>query len=253
MSATAWSQPAYDRIGRVYSRHRRPDPRIARSIRQALGYARTVINVGAGAGSYEPDDREVVAVEPSAVMIRQRRSGSVSVVQACAEALPFPERAFEAAMAILTVHHWPDRVTGFAEMNRVARRRMVLCFDPEIHNQFWLLRDYLPAAADLECSRAPRLDEVVESLGATRVEVVPVPHDCVDGFGWAYWRRPDAYLDPDVRSCISMLAQLDETQLDAGLEQLAEDLSSGRWARRYAHLLERESIDGGFRLVVADS
>jgi SAM-dependent methyltransferase len=242
----------YDVIGTAYARHRRAEPRIADALWAALGSARTILDVGAGTGSYEPSDRAVVAVEPSAVMIAQRPATAPPVVTATAGALPFAERSFDAAIAVLTVHHWADPARGVAEMRRVAHRQVVLTFDPVVHSHFWLLADYVPAAAELEVARALPLDRMAELLGATRVETVPVPHDCVDGFGWAYWRRPAAYLDPEVRSCISMLAQLEPGDLQDGLARLAEDLASGDWVRRHGHLLDQEYIDGGYRLLVAE-
>jgi SAM-dependent methyltransferase len=237
----------YDRIGVGYAAHRRPDPRIAATLLVALGDFRTVVDVGAGAGSYEPRTKQVVAVEPSPVMIAQRRPESASVVRARAESLPFADRRFDAGMAVLSVHHWSDPKAGLGELARVSRRQVVLGFDPDVHRRFWLF-DYLPEAA----ARAdgPAVSEVAEALGADRVEVVPVPHDCVDGFCWAYWCRPRAYLDAGVRSAISCLARCDASTLQPGLDRLAADIESGEWERRYGHLEELEAIDGGYRLVV---
>jgi SAM-dependent methyltransferase len=250
-------EATYDRIGRLYRRHRRPEPRIAARVHRALGDARTVVNVGAGTGSYEPTDRPVVAVDPSAVMVGQRAPGMPSAVRAVAEALPFADGQFDAALALLTVHHWRDRVAGLAELRRVSRRQVVLCFDPVINLKHWLVTDYLPEIRDIEAaSAAPPawLEEVLGSLGArTRVEVVPVPADCTDGFQNAYWRRPDAYLDPEVRACISTLAVLDQQVLERGLGRLARDLASGAWHARYGQLLDLDEYDGGYRLVVADT
>jgi len=242
----------YDTIGCAYSRHRRPDPRIARQLWSALGSARSVLDVGAGTGSYEPADRRVVAVDNSAVMLGQRPHDAAPGVQARADALPFADGAFDATMAIFTIHHWSDPGRGADEMRRVSRRQVVLTFDPEVHNRFWLVEEYVPAAARLESARRLSLEETVELVGAARVEVVPVPHDCIDGFGWAYWRRPEAYLDAEVRSCISMLAELPPEQVDDGIARLADDLASGAWARRHADLLDRDVVDGGYRILVAE-
>jgi SAM-dependent methyltransferase len=242
----------YVTIGRAYSRYRRADPRIAAPLHDALGTAGRVVDVGAGTGSYEPLDRSVVAVEPSAVMIGQRPTTTVPMVMAPAEALPFEDASFDAAMAVLTLHHWPDPASGLAEMRRVARRQVVLTFDPEVHNRFWLITDYFPAAAELEASRSMALGATTDLMGATTVEVVPVPHDCRDGFGWAYWRRPETYLNPDACACISMLAQLEPDQLDEGRARLASDLVSGAWTRRHGDLLDLENIDGGYRILVAE-
>ncbi|MBE1486701.1 class I SAM-dependent methyltransferase [Plantactinospora soyae] len=242
----------YDSIGTTYSGTRQPDPRVAAQIVAALGAARTVVNVGAGTGSYEPP-QTVLAVEPSAVMIAQRPVGSAPVVQAVAESIPIEDDYADAAMALLTVHHWTDLEAGIAELRRIARRRIVvLTWDQAVTRRFWLLSEYLPEAAAFDDTRAVPVDRLAALLGNARVEQVPVPHDCTDGFGVAYWRRPEAYLDPAVRAGMSMLAQLGDEVLRSGLERLAADLSSGRWHERHADLLELDVFDGGYRLVVAD-
>jgi SAM-dependent methyltransferase len=244
----------YDLIGDRYASRRRADPRLDALITAALGDARTVVDVGAGTGSYEPADRPVVAVEPSATMIRQRPPGSAPAVQAAAEDLPFPPDSFDASMAILTVHHWSDKHRGLAELCRVSRRRVILTFDPPIHNSLWLVRDYVPAAGRLEQSRGIPVEEVAGAIGATPhgIAVVPVPYDCVDGFGISYWRRPEAYLDPEVRSCISMLAALAPADLEPGLRRLEDDLRTGAWERRYADLLDLDTYDAGLRLITGE-
>jgi SAM-dependent methyltransferase len=242
---------AYDEIGTGYAAFRRPDPRIAGMLDVALGDARTVVNVGAGTGSYEPNDRDVVAVEPSLVMIAQRARDAPPVVRAAAESLPFADRSFDAAMAVLTAHHWSDPVGGLLEMRRVAARQVVFTFDPDVSNRFWLITDYIRAAGAIAASTALPLSTVVETLGASVVQPVLIPHDCVDGFGWAYWRRPEQYLDPRARSCISMLAQCDPIHVEEGIRRLSRDLASGAWHRRYRDLLQQDSVDGGFRIVVA--
>jgi SAM-dependent methyltransferase len=243
----------YDRIGVGYSVHRRPDPRIEVQVRAAVGDGR-VLNVGAGTGSYEPDDLPVVAVEPSDVMLEQRRPGAAPAVKAVAGALPFADRSFDVALAVITVHHWPDPAAGLLDMSRVAPRRVVLSFEPEVHSSFWLLHEYLPVAYSL-ARQGPSLDEVAAAVStdgaAVRIETVPIPADCVDGFNWAYWRRPERYLDPSVRAAISGLARLAPSELEPGLARLDEDLRSGRWAETHADLLERDEVDGGFRLVIA--
>ena len=239
----------YDRLGRSYATTRREDPRIAAAIQAALGDARRVVNVGAGGGAYEPRDREVVAVEPSAVMIAQRPAGAAPVVQASAEQLPFADGEFDVAMAILTVHHWSDLEAGICELERVAGRIVILSWDQKTTGRFWLVRDYLPEVAAYD-SRSPTTHRLLELLGGGEVTPVPVPHDCADGFLAAWWRRPEAYLDPEVRAGISSLSLL-EGRLDLGLRRLARDLSSGRWHERYAHLLELEELDAGYRLIVS--
>ena len=193
----------YDRIGQGYAAVRREDPRLAAAIHAALGDARTVVNVGAGAGSYEPRDRDVIAVEPSPVMLAQRPVGAAPAVQATAESLPFADGAFDAAMAVLSDHHWPDRAAGLRELKRVASRRaVVLQCDLEPMMDFWLVRDYLTTFREAGMPMA----ELAGHLGAQRIEPVPIPHDCRDGFMHAYWRRPHAYLDPEVRAGISVVS-----------------------------------------------
>jgi SAM-dependent methyltransferase len=243
---------AYDTIGVGYASARRPDARIATQIAEALGDARRVVNVGAGTGSYEPTDRIVVAVEPSEVMLAQRDEGAAPVVRGLAEALPFTDGAFDAAMGVLTVHHWTDLDAGLAELCRVAPRRVVLGFDEPQSSSFWLVSDYFPETGAIESARAPQLEQLVDGLGATRVEVVPVPHDCTDGFAGAYWRRPEAYLDPAVRAGISSLAAMDDAVLEPGLSRLRADLDSGAWHDRHADLLGLDEIDLGYRLIITD-
>ncbi|MFI1014850.1 class I SAM-dependent methyltransferase [Streptomyces sp. NPDC020965] len=242
----------YNSIGETYTSTRRPDPRIAARIHQSLGAAATVINVGAGAASYEPS-HTVLAVEPSPVMIAQRPVGSARALEASAEAIPLADDSADAAMALLTVHHWSDLEAGIRELIRIARRRIVVfTFDPDINRRFWLLDEYLPEAAAIDDARAVAIDRLATLLGGARVETVPIPHDCTDGFLAAFWRRPEAYLDPQVRAGISMLAQSGDAILQPGLARLEADLSSGRWHQRHADLLDREELDAGYRLVVAD-
>ncbi|HKP20826.1 MAG TPA: class I SAM-dependent methyltransferase [Thermoleophilaceae bacterium] len=207
------------------------------------------MNVGAGAGSYEPEDLDVVAVEPSEVMIAQRPEGGAPVVRAVAEALPFEDGSFDAAMAVLSDHHWPDRARGLAEMRRVARRVVLLTFDPATIHDSWLVSEYFPCAADI-MTEAFRLEEIVGYLGGARVEPVPVPHDCTDGFFHAYWRRPHAYLDPRVRAGISAFAQMDDGCVEEGVRRLRADLESGAWERRHTDLLDLDELDRGYRLLV---
>jgi len=209
-----------------------------------------VLNVGAGTGSYEPADREVTALEPSEAMIRQRPAAAAPAIQGQAEALPFPDHSFDAAMAVLTVHHWTDKGLGLREMRRVSRGRLVLLtFDPA-HRDNWLL-DYFPGLATLDDEQMPRLPEYARHLGPVDISPVPVPHDCSDGFLYAYWRRPAAYLDPRIRQGMSSFWALDG--INHGLERLARDLDSGEWTRRYGSLLERDEVDAAYRLVVASA
>lgn len=244
--------PAYDRFGIGYAGQRRPDPRIAARIHAALGDARRVLNVGAGTGSYEPDDREVVALEPSGVMRAQRPPGAAPCIEGTAEALPFADGSFDAAMALLTVHHWADWRAGCAELVRVAPRRVVLTWDPELTAGFWLVAEYLPALLDTDRRRFPvPVAEQAAAVGAGRIEVVPVPADCTDGFLGAHWRAPERYLDPAVRTGMSVFAKTPGDQVAAGLRALEDDLRSGAWHERHADLLERDEVDLGYRLLVA--
>ena len=229
---------------------RREDPRIAAAIWRALGDAATVVNVGAGAGSYEPRDRDVVAVEPSELMIGLRPAGAARVVRASAEALPFEDASFDAAMAVLSDHHWPDRAGGLRELRRVARRRVVVfqCDIEELVRAGWLTRDYLTTFRPDSMS----MDELAGHLGGARIEPVPIPHDCRDGFFSAYWRRPSAYLDQHVRDGISVFRLLPPEEVDAAMAALRADLESGEWERRHASILELEEMDLGYRLIVAE-
>lgn len=243
---------AYDRIGATYRNTRRPDPRIASQVRDALATMGTVVNVGAGTGSYEPG-QTVAAIEPSMVMIAQRPPGSAPCVQAVAEALPLRDKCVDAAMALLTVHHWGDLSAGIAELRRVSRHRIViLTWDQAVIDDFWLLREYLPDAARINKALYVPIERLVELLGGAQVHTVSIPHDCTDGFGAAFWRRPEAYLDATVRAGISMLAYADEGALADGLGRLAADLRSERWHRRHAELLEQQQLDAGYRLLISD-
>lgn len=239
----------YDKIGIGYSNLRKPDARIAKAIHEALGNAQSILNVGAGTGSYEPADREVTALEPSAEMIEQRPAGSGTAHKGAAEDMPFADNQFDAAMAVLTVHHWTDLETGLLEMRRVTKGRLViLTFDPEAH-YFWLA-DYIPEIIELDQPIMPKMTEYGRILGDVAIEDIPIPHDCTDGFLGAYWRRPHAYLDPIVRASISTFAKLDD--VPSSLEKLEQDLATGEWEQRYGHLLAQEYLDAGYRLVVAD-
>lgn len=241
-------QAKYDSIGIDYAMLRRPDERITALIDQALGSSRTVLNVGAGTGSYEPDGRQVTALEPSAEMIRQRLADAAPCVQGHAEALPFADDSFDAAMAVLTVHHWSDQTRGLAEMRRVARGPVViLTYDPAFRG-FWLA-DYLPELVALDEAQMPPLALYEEALGPVGVTPVPIPYDCSDGFLCAYWRRPQAYLDARVRAAMSSFHALGDVS-DA-LARLERDLESGAWGARYGALLGEDALDCGYRLVVA--
>jgi SAM-dependent methyltransferase len=237
----------YDTIGLNYAELRTPDSRIAAVVTRALGDAREILNVGAGAGSYEPVDRQVTAVEPSIEMIRKRSPSAARVVQTTADDLPFEDGRFDASMAILTVHHWPDKEAGLHEMRRVTRGRIVLLtFDPSCRP--WLT-EYLPELAALDEAQMPAIADYERWLGPVHVLPVLVPHDCTDGFLYAYWRRPGAYLDARIRSGISSFWKIDN--VDAGLERLRQDMASGEWDRHYGELRELSEYDAGYRLVIA--
>ncbi len=239
----------YDTIGIDYSNLRRPDPRIAALIESAIGDAQSVLNVGAGAGSYEPTDRQVTAVEPSIEMIRQRPKNAAPAVQGTAEVLPFTDNSFDAAMAILTVHHWTDQAKGLAEMRRVARKRVViLTYDPAFRDAWQM--DYWPQLVALDEAQMPPMDAYARALGATEITPVPIPHDCSDGFLYAYWRRPSAYLDPRVRQGSSSFWRIEG--ITDGLARLERDLANGEWEASYGGLLRTESCDMGYRLVAAE-
>jgi SAM-dependent methyltransferase len=242
----------YERHGRTYARHRRPDPRIAARIHAALGDARTVLNVGAGTGSYEPGDRWVLAVEPSPTMRAQRPPGAAPATAARAEELPFDDDAFDVAMACVTIHHWAPVEAGLAELRRVARGPVVIFTFELDHLPPWQL-DYLREGVAKELPRFPAIDDIAAILGGrTRVERIPTPGDCLDGFFEAFWRRPEALLDPAVRSAQSVWALLDPGVEQRIVDRLAAALASGAWDAEHGHLREQNSFDGALRLVVSE-
>jgi SAM-dependent methyltransferase len=243
----------YDSIGPNYRNYRQPDPRIAAAISRALGPAKTVVNVGAGSGSYEPRDRPVVAVEPSMEMVRQRAADAAPVIRGVANDLPFRDETFDAALAALTLHHWPDRARGLREMRRVARRVVLYTWDPSAGAtaRFWLTDDYFPEIIQLDHGLFPSIKEYRATLGAVDVVSVPIPHDCTDGFLGAYWRRPHEYFDAGVRGAISGFWKVPD--VGPGLARLRRDLEDGTWMRRHGHVLAQTELDLGYRLVVAAS
>src|SRR5436190_2811812 len=244
------SAELYDSIGATYAATRRTEPRIAAQLWAALGDARTVLNVGAGTGSCEPSDREVTAVEPSAVMRAQRPAGAARCVAATAESLPFEDQSFDAAMAFATVHHWPDPIAGLREMRRVARRVVVFTCDTSDRSwrrRFWLTRDYMPEVA---ASLVRLATELGRAIGA-RIEPVLVPWDCADGFFEAYWRRPEAYLDENVRRGISVWASVGPDAEQRAVRSLRDDLASGHWAERNRDLVDLDAAELGLRLLIA--
>ena len=242
----------YQSIGNSYSRVRRPDPRIQRLILAALGDAESVVNVGAVTGNYEPEDRPVLAVEPSLAMIAQRKPHSAPAVRAVAEALPIGEQTFDVAMAMLTLHHWGNLSGGLSELRRVARRQVILIFEPWVSWQFWLV-EYFPESLSLPSEqRAPNIEDLRPNLDIQDIVPVPVPADCIDGFAGAYWCRPEQYLYPSVRAGISSVAQLPLEVAEQRVQRLRQDLASGEWDARHGYLRELTELDLGYRLLVAE-
>ncbi|MCP5144739.1 MAG: class I SAM-dependent methyltransferase [Gammaproteobacteria bacterium] len=238
----------YDHLSQGYNAYRRPDARIAAMIREALGEVRTVLNIGAGTGAYEPLDIDVVAVDASHGML-SRRINRDHVVQARAEWLPFADNTFDAALGVLTLHHWSDWQAGLREAQRVARRKVVLLTWSAASPRFWLT-DYIPEVGTIDQHLFPEPGEIQSVLGAIDVREVRIPHDCTDGFQCAYWARPERYLEPGVRAAISTFARIPEPT--AGLQRLADDITSGAWRQRYGHLLTETTQDFGYRLVTAE-
>jgi SAM-dependent methyltransferase len=246
------SRVDYERHGAAYTRHRRTDPRIAARVHAALGDAVTVINVGAGAGSYEPDDRWVLAVEPSATMRSQRPPGSAPVIDARAEALPLDDGAVDAAMACVTIHHWAPPEAGLAELRRVARDTVVV-FTFELDGLPDWQQEFLAEGLAIERPRFPSIDTIAGALGGRiRVERIPTPADCIDGFFEAFWNRPEALLDPEVRASQSMWALLDPATEERIVGRLRAALASGAWDAEHGQLRALDSVDGALRLVVSE-
>jgi SAM-dependent methyltransferase len=244
------SVPTYNRMGINYSDFRRPDPRIEAVVWDALGDALSVVNVGAGAGSYEPPDREVIAVEPSPVMIAQRPPQAAPVLEGVAEALPLDDNSVDAAMGVLTIHHWRDLGAGLAEMRRVARRRIVLLtLEPDAIDEVWIVKDYFPAAGVLDHEVMPSTATLRTRLPGARIETVPGPRRCLDGFSLALWDRPELVLDPDARRAASIWHRMPAEDTERGLERLRAELDSGRWDEKYGHLRTQPELDIGLRLV----
>lgn len=245
--------PRYDRIGRGYARLRREDPRLARRIHAALGDARTVVNVGAGAGSYEPRDRHVVAIEPSDVMAGQRPPDLAPAIRASAGALPLRDRSVDAAMAILSVHHWDEeQEQGVRELRRVARGPVIIVtYDPVVSGQMWLMAEYLPEVAEMDHRILPRLDALASWLGGmTRVETVEIPCDTTDWTIGSFWAHPERVLDARARNATSGFARMPREVVDRVTDAVRRDLDSGEWDRRHGHLRDLSSFDAGFRLIV---
>jgi SAM-dependent methyltransferase len=246
-------QANYNAMGHGYSGVRRPDPRVAAAIWSALGDAASVVNVGAGTGSYEPADCDVIAIEPSEVMIAQRPADAAPAVKATAEALPLEDKSVDAALAVLTLQHWDDVELGLGEMARVARRRVVVVtMDIAVLAQLWLIRDYVPETLPAHAARFPSIKWLLGALPGASASQLPVPRDCTDGFMAAFWGRPEAYLDPHIRSGTSPWQQLPSAVVTRALGALQADLERGEWDRRYGHLRQRFTLDVGLRLIRAE-
>lgn len=241
----------YQAIGTQYAKFRRPDPRIARMIREALGDARTVLNVGAGAGSYEPTDLDVTPVEPSATMRAQRPSCLPPAVDAVVEHLPFKDDSFDAAMGTFTIHQWSDLTAGCAEVRRVTRGPIAfMTADPEDLHRFWL-NDYLPDVLDVEATRYPTVAHLRQLLREpVRVLTVPIPLDCTDGFTEAYYGRPEAFLDANARGVNSSWSFVPDDAIDRFVQHLRDDLASGAWGQKYGHWRTTDVYEGSLRLVI---
>ncbi len=247
------SAPAYDQIGINYSDIRRADPRIEAAIWEALGDARTVLNIGAGTGSYEPTDRDVIAVEPSPVMIAQRPAGSAPAIQGVAEAIPLEDKSMDATMGVFTMQHWDDVDCGLTEVLRVTRKRIVfLTLDLDVTELMWLCRDYLPEIIEHDRKAFPTITRLQTTLPNVQVDTIPVPADCTDGFLVALWSRPEAHLGSHVRRASSTWHRLPPAVIENGLDQLRHDLDNGEWDRRFGHLRTLDTLDVGLRLVTAE-
>lgn len=243
----------YGEIGKSYGRFRQPDPVIAAQIHAALGQAQTVLNVGAGTGSYEPTDREVTAVEPSASMRAQRPAGLGVAIDAVAEDLPFDDDSFDASMATVTLHQWSDLERGLAEMRRVTRGPIVLlvCDPAEMHD-YWL-NGYIPEVRNVEASRFPPIERIIDALqGPVEVQSVPVPLDCRDGFNEAYYGRPEAFLQREARLACSSWSLVPAEVVKRFVDQLSSDLATGEWDKRYGYLRRQPYFDGPLRLIVGN-
>ena len=250
----AASVARYDTIGHGYSRTRREDPRLRAQIHAALGDARTVVNVGAGAGSYEPRDRHVIAIEPSDVMAAQRPRELAPAIRASAGSIPLRDRSVDAAMAVLSVHHWDEeRERGVRELRRVARGAVViLTYDPDVSGAMWLMKDYLPEVAALDLRIFPRPRQLADWLGGTvRIDEIPIPRDTPDWMLGSFWAHPERVLDADARAATSGFARMSPAVVDRVVADVERDLASGLWDERHGHLRNLEAFDVGLRLVVA--
>lgn len=249
-------KPRYDNIGAGYGRSRREDPQVLARIQAALGSARTVVNVGAGAGSYEPPERHVIAIEPSDVMAEQRPRSKAPAIRASAGTLPLRDASVDAAMAVLTVHHWDDeRERGVRELRRVASGPVVIVTcDPRVSGQMWLLRDYLPEVAELDLRSFPLPEQLADWLGGdAQIEVLPIARDTPDWSLMSFWAHPERVLDEGARNATSGFARMSETVVERVVAGVRQDLASGEWDRRYGSLRALSDFDAGLRIVIASS
>jgi SAM-dependent methyltransferase len=241
----------YGRIGGGYASYRQPDPELAAAIHAALGAAKTVLNIGAGAGSYEPTDLEVTAVEPSAEMRAQRPEHLAEAIDATAESLPFEDQTFDAAMASFTVHQWSDLTKGLAEVRRVTRGPVVvLTADPALLQRFWLY-DYAPEVIDTEARRYPPIDRIAAALGGGEARLLPIPLNCTDGFGEAYYGRPERLLDPGARKANSAWSFVAPEVHERFEQELGRDLADGTWDAKYGHLRTQRHFEGSLVMIVS--
>ncbi|MBS1517851.1 MAG: class I SAM-dependent methyltransferase [Bacteroidetes bacterium] len=243
----------YDRTGQNYSGYRKSDPRIAEYVSRALGNAKTILNVGAGAGSYEPENKYVAAVEPSFVMRSQRHlNNRVPAIIGKAESLPFDDNSFDASMAMLTVHHWPDPEKGLNEMKRVSKSRIVIMtYDPDELDKFWNV-NYFPEVVEIEKARYPKSELLQNILGNTcEIISVPIPFDCTDGFQEAFYGRPEAFLNKEVRNSQSAWKFLPEGAEEEIVNRLESELNSGEWDRKYGHYRSEPFFHGALKLIVS--
>ena len=244
----------YDTHGQKYSGQRKTDPRIAAFIHKALADSETVINIGAGSGSYEPEDKYLIAVEPSIIMRTQRiANGKIPAINAKADSLPFDDRSFDAAMAMVTVHHWPDIEKGISEIRRVTKKRFVIMtFDPDALDDFWNV-NYFPQLIEIERARYPSITRLQKALSAkTEVIKIPIPLDCVDGFQETYYGRPEAFLEKEVRMAQSAWGFLPADLEKKYLQNLSNDLQSGAWDKKFGHFRTQPNFTGALRLIVAN-
>ncbi len=241
----------YDEIGINYALKRKSDPRIASQILERLEGAQKVVNIGAGTGSYEPEHIDLIAVEPSIEMINQRSSNAHSVVQGSAESLPFPNNSFTHALTILSMHHWVNREQAFKEINRVATEKFIaITWNPD-SDPFWLTRDYFPEIFDLDKRIFPNIKEFESHFDNIEIDPLLIPEDCIDGFLAAYWKRPSAYLDVNVRNSISSFSKI--SNLSKGLDKLKSDIDSKKWFHTNESILSKSMLDAGYIIITANT